>query len=198
MNKALVGVLLLASASSAGATGVDLSLSNETANLTVLLNPYGYAGVGSELGLGGFISEAGDNLLQASLMARGYHQSARSQYRLGAGLKAVYGELEIPEDVRIDGADTEQVGALGIGLEAGLLLAQSTNPVELVGEVFMAPSITSFTDAEQYLEFGARLQIDVIPTAKAYLGYRRLSFDTNDYDALRIDSGFHLGLKITF
>lgn len=206
MKKVLASVLLLATvstaASNAAATGIDLSLSNETANLAVVLNPYQfYAGDGSELVLGAFVSEAGDSLFQAALMARGYRQSAsgESQYRLGAGLKAVYGEVEIPDEIQIDGEDSEKVGALGIGIQAGVLLASSrNNPIELLGEAFMAPSISSFTDAERYIELGARLQIEVIPQAVTYLGYRRLSFDTNDYEALRLDSGFHLGLKVTF
>lgn len=200
MKKALAGFLLLVSTSSVGAAGLDLSLSNETANLAVLLNPYQFrAGGGSELVVGAFVNETGDNLIYSTLMARGKRQSGNSVYTVGAGFRAIYGELEIPEDIVIDGADTETVGALGLGMQAGVLLASSRHtPVELIGEAFMAPSIASFTDADRYTEFGARLQMEVIPQARAYLGYRRLSFDTNDYSALRIDSGFHLGLNISF
>ncbi len=200
MKNALAGVLMLACAANAGATGVDFSLSNETANVAVLLNPYQFqAGGGSELVLGGFVNESGDNLLHATLMARGKRQSKDSVYTLGAGFRAVYGELEIDEEIVINGADSEKVGALGIGIQAGLLLASSRHtPVELIGEAFIAPSITSFTDADKYTEIGARLQVEVIPQARAYLGYRRISFDTNDYIGVNVDSGFHLGLNVSF
>lgn len=200
MKRALAGVLMLASASSVGAAGVDLALSDETANLAVLFNPYQFnQGGGSELVLGGFVTESGDNLLRATMMARGKRQSGNSVYSLGAGFRMVYGELEIDEAIAIDGADAEKVGALGLGFQMGVLLASSRyTPIELIGEAFLAPSITSFTDAEQYSEIGARLQVEVIPQARAYLGYRRLSFDTNDYNGLRVDSGFHLGLNISF
>jgi len=200
MKKVLAGALLLASASGANAAGVDLSLSDEAANLLVLFNPYQrYSQGGSELAIGGFISEAGDNLLQLSLMAQSQRLAGGSLYRLGVGMKAVYGELEVPEEERIDGDDSEKVGALGIGIQAGMLLAASrNNPIEIVGEAFLAPSITSFTDAERYMELSARLQVTVIPQAQAYLGYRRLSFETNDYDSLQLDSGYHLGLKVSF
>ncbi len=200
MKKALAGVLMLAGASGAGAAGLDLALSNETANLAVLFNPYQFhAGGGSELVLGGFVNERGDNLLHATLMARGKRQTGNSVYSLGAGFRAIYGELDIDDEIVIEGADTETVGALGIGMQAGVLLASSRyTPVELIGEAFLAPSITSFTDADRYMEFGARLQVEVIPQARAYLGYRRMSFDTNDYDGLRIDSGFHFGLNVSF
>ena len=200
MNKALAGLVLLAAAPGASATGVDLALGNESANLAVLLNPYQlYAGGGSELALGAFTSEAGDRLAHVTLMAKGRRQTENSTTMLGAGIRAVYGELEIGEDIVVDEEDTEKVGAVGLGIQAGVLVSPSrSTPVEIIGEAFMAPSIASFTDAERYVELSARLQVEVIPQAKVYLGYRRLSFDTNDYESLDIDSGFHVGLQVTF
>ena len=201
MNKALAGLVLLAAAPGASATGVDLALGNESANLAVLLNPYQlYAGGGSELALGAFTSEAGDRLAHVTLMAKGRRQTESSTTMLGAGIRAVYGELEIAEEMLIDDEeDSEKVGAIGLGVQAGVLVSPSrSTPVEIIGEAFMAPSIASFTDAERYIELSARLQVEVIPQAKVYLGYRRLSFDTNDYDSLNIDSGFHVGLQVTF
>lgn len=205
MKKALAGLVLLAAAPAmaptpARATGVDLALGNTAASIAVLFNPYQfYAGGGSELALGAFTNEAGDRLAHATLLARGYRRSGNSQYSLGAGIKAVYGDLEIGDDLVIDDEDSEQVGALALGVQAGVLLSSSrSTPVEFIGEAFLAPSIASFTDAERYLELAARLQIEVIPQARVYLGYRRLTIDTNDYDSLNIDSGFHVGLKVTF
>ncbi len=114
-------------------------------------------------------------------------------------MRAIYGELEIDEDLVVDGEDSEKVGALALGVQGGVLLSPSrTNPIDFIAEAFMAPSIASFTDAERYLELSVRLQVEVIPQARVYLGYRRLSFDTNDYQSLNSDSGFHVGLKVAF
>ena len=201
MKRTLASIaLLLGTIGAAEASGLDLALSNETANLSVLLNPYPLnGGGGSELALGGFISEAGDNILHATLMARGYRQSATSQYNLAAGVKLVGGQVEIDENRVIDDEDNESVGALALGMQAGLLLASSQyNPMELSFEGFYAPSITSFSDAESYSEVAARFQIEVIPQARAYVGYRRMRFDTNDYNNVRLDRSVHVGLKITF
>ena len=201
MKKTLASIaLLLGTIGAAEASGLDLALSNETANLSVLLNPYPLnGGGGSELALGGFISEAGDNILHATLMARGYRQSATSQYNLAAGVKLVGGQVEIDENRVIDDEDNESVGALALGMQAGLLLASSQyNPMEVSFEGFYAPSITSFSDAESYSEVAARFQIEVIPQARAYVGYRRMRFDTNDYNNVRLDRSVHVGLKITF
>ena len=196
----LAGVCLLFGSFGAQATGLDFALSNETANIALLLNPpYQFNdGGGSELAIGGFISEQGDKLAHASLMARGYRQSNGTQYNLGAGMKAVVGDIAIPELGTSPETD-ESVGAVALGFQFGMLLASSQhNPIELSFEGFLAPSITSFADAERYSEIGARLQIDVIPQARAYIGYRRMRFDTNDFDDVRLDRSVHLGIKLTF
>lgn len=183
----------------AEAGGLDLALSNETANIQLLLNPYQfYQGGGSELAVGGFVSEEGDRLAHATLMARGYRQLDDQQYSVGAGMKLLGGDVAIPS-INGEPEQDEKVAALALGFQLGMLLASSKhNPIELAVEGFVAPSITSFSDAESYAEIGARIQIDVIPQARAYLGYRTMRFDTNDFDDVRLDQSVHLGIKLTF
>ncbi|MFK7852873.1 MAG: YfaZ family outer membrane protein [Granulosicoccus sp.] len=206
MKKALAGLFLLFGSTTVLASGLDLALSNETANLTFTLNPdplfYGsqaqeVAG-GSEIALGAFITEDGANILHATLLARGYRQSVNSQYQISAGMKLIGGEIKVEESRAAAGRE-ETVGALGLGFQAGLLLRQSPyNPVELSIEGFYAPSITSFTDAERYSEITTRLQVEVMPRARVYFGYRRLRFDTNDFDNVRLDRSAHFGMSISF
>ena len=200
MKKALAGLCLLVGSSGVQAYGLDFALSNETANLDVLFNPQSFQRVdGSELAVGGFISEAGDSLAHATLMARGHRRTENSMYNLGAGIKAIGGDIQIPDGAVADnGEDTESVGAVAIGFQVGLLFASRYNPMELSFAAFLAPSITSFSDAERYSEFSTRLQIEVIPQAQAYIGYRRIRFDTNDYDSVGIDRSVHLGIKLNF
>jgi len=183
----------------AEAGGLDVALSNETANIQLLLNPYQfYQGGGSELAVGGFISEQGDRLAHATLMARGFRQVDGQQYSVGAGMKAIGGDVAIPA-IGAEAETEESVGAVALGFQLGMLLASGKhNPIELAFEGFLAPSITSFADAERYAEIGARIQIDVIPQARAYVGYRRMRFDTNDYDDVRLDRSVHVGIKLTF
>ncbi len=200
MRKIVAALCLLLGSFSANAGGLDIALSNETANLSVLLNPYQQfirAG-GTELGVGGFISEQGDRLAHATLMARGFRQSDSGQYNLGAGVKLLGGDVTIPASVTGVKQD-EAVGALALGMQFGLLLASSRhNPIEVMFEGFMAPSITSFSDAERFSELSARLQIEVIPQARAYIGYRRMRFDTDDFRDVQLDRSVHMGIKLTF
>jgi len=181
------------------AGGLDIALSNETANLSFLLNPpYHFNdGGGSELAFGGFISEQGDKLGHVSLMARGYRHANGTSYSLGTGMKALAGDIAIE---LTDEPNTEEaVGAVALGFQFGVLLASSQhNPIELAVEAFHAPSITSFSDAERYTEYGARLQVDVIPQARAYIGYRRMLFETNDFAKVNLDRSVHIGMKLTF
>lgn len=211
MNKPLAGLApllagpMIALASvPAAAGGLDLALSDETANIAVLLNARRISdGEGSELTVGGFINETGDSLVHASLMARGRSQLPRSQYLLAAGFKVIGGEVEIdderlPAEAATTAESSERVGAVALGFQAGLLLSPSRNPVEVSLEGFVAPSITSFSDAERFSELVARLQVEIIPQASAYVGFRRMRFDTEDYEGIRVDDSGHVGLKISF
>ena len=79
-----------------------------------------------------------------------------------------------------------------------LLGFANTSPIDFTLEGFYAPGIASFNDAESYTELAARLQIEVIGQARAYIGYRRLTFETNDFGDQRLDRGVHIGMNITF
>lgn len=202
MKKALLGLCLLFGSSGVHAYGLDFALSNETANVDLLLNPLSlYERIdGAGLAVGGFVSEDGDSLVHGTLMARGYRQTETTLYNLGVGIKAIAGDIDIPDEAVLPSAegDSESVSAVAMGLQFGTYLTTKNNPVELRFAGFMAPSITSFSDAERYTEFNVRLQVGVIPSANAYVGYRRMRFDTNDYNNVRLDRSIHLGINLTF
>ena len=205
MKKILASAALLIAVSPVWAGGVDLALSNETANLNVTLNrdPF-YAAQdstqdgGAEIAVGGFISEVGDRLVHATLLARGIRQTVKSQYQISAGMKLVGGQIEVGDD-REKSSDSETVGALALGFQVGfLLLPSEQNPVELSVEGFYAPNITSFSDAERFGEVSAKLQVEIMPRARAYIGYRRMRFDTDDFKNIPLDRSVHVGLNIAF
>ena len=204
MNKVLAGLILLIGSTQVVAGGLDIALSNDTANISLTLSQdpllrknSRYGDGGAELSVGGFISEAGDNVLHATFMARGIQQSQLSQYNISAGIKVIAGEIEVGTPIA-GVTETESVGALALGFQAGLVMPSTYNPVELSFAGFYAPSITSFSDAERYGELTARLQVEIMPRARAYIGYRRMLFDTNDADNVRLDHNAHFGLSISF
>lgn len=206
MRKLIAAMVLLAApASGSWAGALDLSLSNDTANLVYILSedPLNRErrvrqNGGSELGIGVFFNELSDNLLHATLLARGYRTAPSSQYQVSAGMKLLGGEISFVDE----GAGNERgetVGALALGFQAGLLLKSAVhNPVDISFEGFYAPSITSFGDAERYGEVSVRLQIEVMTRARAYIGYRRIRFDTSNFENITLDRNAHFGLSISF
>lgn len=209
----LAGVLMLAGSFNVSAAGLDLALSDDTAYLSLLLNPFvSYSGGecqtsnpsqncdgGTELALGVMTTEVGDRLLQASLMARSARVSGDSFYDIAAGIKAIGGEIDYTERLDSPAIRDETVGALALGMQIGTILFRSpNNPVDMSASIFYAPSITSFAKADHYLEYGAQIQIEVIPSARAYLGYRHLEFQTDGYSDVEVDSNMHIGLRISF
>ncbi len=205
MKKLIAAAILLTAPATLWAAALDLSLSNETANLVYVFNEdplnrsrlQGESG-GSEISLGLFFNEASDNIVHGTLLARGYRESRSSQYQISAGMRLLGGNISVIND-QIQEEDSETVGALALGFQAGLLLKPGNfNPVDLTFEGFYAPSITSFSDAERYGEVAVRLQVDIMTRARAYIGYRRIRFDTNDFENVTLDRSAHVGLSISF
>ena len=197
--------LLIAPVSTSWAGALDLSLSDQSANLIYVLsedplnrNRASFGSGGTELGLGVFFNEDNDNLFHASLTARGYQTLRVSQYQFGAAVKLVGGDFTAL-DADTNEEQNQTVGALALGFQAGLLLRpRNFNPVDLSIEGYYAPSISSFADAERYTEFTGRLQIEIIPSARAFVGYRLIRIDTEQFTDNRLDSNAHFGISLSF
>ena len=200
-----MAVLLIAPASTSWAGALDLSLSNQSANAVYVLsgdpfdrNRTRFGNGGMELGLGVFFNEDNDNLYHVSLTARGYQTGRASQYQVGAAIKLVGGEFTAVDD-ETNEEQNQTVGAFALGFQAGLLLRpRNFNPVDLTFEGFHAPSITSFGDAERYSELSVRLQLEIIPSARAFVGYRLIRVDTEDFNDNRLDRNAHFGISLSF
>ena len=200
-----MAVLLIAPASTSWAGALDLSLSNQSANLVYILsedplnrNRTRFGNGGTELGLGAFINEDDDSLFHVSLTARGYQTGRVSQYQFGAAVKLVGGDFTAVDE-ETNEEQNQTVGALALGFQAGLLIRpRNFNPVDLSFEGYYAPSITSFADAERYSELSARLQLEIIPSARAFVGYRLIRIDTEDFTDNRLDRNAHFGISLSF
>ena len=47
-------------------------------------------------------------------------------------------------------------------------------------------------------EYSARLQVEVVRSARAYLGFRQVRVDVDDVGKVDVDDNFHLGISIDF
>ncbi|MBI3187038.1 MAG: hypothetical protein HYZ31_04075 [Gammaproteobacteria bacterium] len=177
--------------SQANAAGVDIKLGNEAAEFTYLTksSTFGYGGL--DIGMGVFFNETDDLQLNVSGMVTGNSAGNNRSWKFGVGAKLSYASLD-------DTTPDADVGALAIGLQVRYVIPSST-PVAFLGEVFVAPSITSFSDAERYLEYRLAIELEVTPSARAYLGYRQMEYElTGGYDYDEMDGSGHVGVRFDF
>jgi len=173
----------------AGAAGFDFKLGNEAAELTYLTksSTFGYGGL--DIGMGLFFNETDDMQLNLSGIVTGSSAGNNRALKFGVGAKLSMASLDLIN---------EDVGALAIGMQVRYVIPSST-PVAFLAEGFIAPSITSFSGAERYNEYRFAIELEVTPSARAYLGYRYMDYElegiSNEYE---MDSSGHLGVRFDF
>ncbi len=150
------------------ANGLELSLSDDIAEI-------GYIGETDALGMGrgqvfGSVLFNNDDDIIGSVGLRSINRVSPSLNAF-VGVKGYAGKLD-----DID----QEIGAIGIGAGVGVGLA-SQIPLQVVGSVHWAPSILSFADADGVQEFEVRLEGQLTPTAAAFIGYRWLEIELDDW-----------------
>ncbi|GGY43483.1 hypothetical protein GCM10011297_15380 [Bacterioplanes sanyensis] len=180
----LAALLLLLSPLAAQAGGsLDLSLSDHTARLA-----YDATQMGSGLHIGAaFQHDADDgNMLTLGLHAVDARQNSSNLY-IGLGMNAYL----------YDGHDDDGA-ALGVGgFFRYRFPAQPDVSVAAYG--YYAPPVVSFSETENMIDSDVRLQYAIIPTARAYVGYRYTGIRIEDVDdRLELGEGFHFGFKFDF
>lgn len=190
--------------SSGRALGLDLAFSDESANLEVLspLRRFTRGKAGGTLeskglsSLGFFFNELDDVVGHIKLVAVGNQAVTRIPYQLEFGLKGYLGRVK---------QDDTDVGAIAIG---GAIKIQNpfsrrpvkavNNPIDLKVEGFFTPGITTFGDTDSLLEINARLSVEIVPAAKAFIGYRLLEVENESAATLELDDNIHFGFRAQF
>lgn len=120
---------------------------------------------------------------------------SRSGLTLGLGVKANYTKADSA------GKDYDFV-SIPLGVEAGYKLpVNSIVPLYLGGSVYYAPEVLSMNDADNFLEYRANFDIEVIENGRITVGYR--SIDTN-YDIhgttknINYNRSAYVGFKFQF
>lgn len=168
--------------------GFDLSLSDETAYPRFLTDSSSLGYGGADIGAGAFFNEEDDWLLTGNMLVTN-NPGSDNPWQFGAGAKAYYGEVDTFDD---------DVGALAIG---GLVryTVPAETPIGLVAEGYAAPGITSFGEADDFHELNLRAEVEIVPSTRAYVGYRWLESDLDgpgrDYE---LDDNIHVGIRVFF
>lgn len=188
MIKRFMGVVGLALFSTGvHANGFDISLSDETANVVYLTDSGSFGYGGADVGFGLFWNENDDYVGHANILVTGNPQSGNN-FQFGVGAKGFAGNVDGPD---------EDIAAIGIGgLVRYVIPAQTPMGVSLEG--YWAPDVTSFSDTKSLKEVTARFEIEVMPSARGYVGYRLLEPELDNAGDVEIDDELHVGIRFTF
>lgn len=194
LKQAFPFFLLALFSSQSHAAGIDIRLSSETAEATFLTQNATFGYGGADIGLGIFANENDDIFVNGSILVSGSGTGDVRALHFGVGGKLYAGRID---DLPVPG-DSINGGALAIGGHLRYVFPAST-PLAVLGEVFWAPSVTSFSDFDRILEYRVALEVEVTPSARAYIGYRKLEVELDqtgrDYEA---DDNAHIGVRFAF
>jgi hypothetical protein len=168
------------------AAGVDISVSDQTANFVFLLDSSSLGYGGADIGIGGFYNENKDWVATGNLLVTS-NPGSGNPWQIGVGTKAYYADLDIDESA----------SAIALG---GVLryVIPSETPMGVAFEGYTAPSVTSFGDTERFHEAMARFEVEVVPSTRGYVGYRWMETRLEDIGKYRLDDEFHIGIRVFF
>jgi len=112
-------------------------------------------------------------------------------FSVGVGIKGISAKVSGNSNT----AKTTAAMALGGFLRYS---PPATPRLGVVGQIYLSPNITTFGDADRYVEATIRGEYEVIPAAVVYLGYRRIGFGIKNSAYAVLDEGGFLGVRLSF
>jgi hypothetical protein len=147
---------------------------------------------GNRLGAGLLFSKDNDIVLSGQLMAPGVLDQINivpDYLTLSVGGKVVAGLLADPDD--------DVVGIMP-GAEARWLIPLFGLQTWVVGNIFYAPDILTFGDADDILDFSVNYEVQFLENTAGFAGYRLLSFDRDSGGEDDIVDTLQVGVRFTF
>lgn len=192
LRKAFIVSTLLLYFNNVSAGAIDFRVGGDMAELSYLtqMSSFGYGG--ADIGFGGMINENDDFLANASILVSGSNAGDVQGLHFGVGAKGYFGMLDGP-----NGALDADGGAIAIGAQTRYVFSGAM-PFAILGEVYYAPEVTSVSDFDELLEYRLAFELEVTPSARAYVGYRNIevtAFDNIEYEA---DDDAHIGVRFEF
>jgi len=191
LRKVLFSLMVMVPLTQASATGLDFRLGSKTAEIVILSQSSTFGYGGADIGYGFFFNENHDYMASGSMLVSGSSSGDVRALHFGVGAKLYAGTLNTEPD-NLNG------GALAIGGQVRYVFPAST-PLAILGEVYAAPSVTSVSDFEGVTEYRVALELEVTPSARAYIGYRQLKVDLGGPGPkYKLDDKAHVGVRFTF
>lgn len=181
----LMIVLGIMSVTSAYAQEIDLTLSDNSAQFRYIQhanNSYGH----SEIDAGFLYTDSNDFLIMLGVLAEGEAGAGSPGLHAGIGVKAFSAN-----------ADAYDLFAVAVGGELRYS-PPSISRLGIRGQLYHAPGIVTFMDAEDFTYSAISIEYEVLQQATVYLGYRSVKSDLQGPGRSTIDDDTHIGLRLLF
>ena len=192
LRKALIITAALIPFNNVSAGAIDFRVGSDMAELSFLTQASSFGYGGADIGFGALINEYNDVVASGSILVSGSSAGSVNGLHFGVGAKAYVGTLDGPKGlVDVDGA------AIAIGARIRYVFSSAT-PVAVLGEAYFAPEVTSMAEFDGLLEYRLALELEITPSARAYLGYRNLEVTFNERIDYEVDDSAHIGVRFEF
>jgi len=189
LRNILIAALFTAGPGLATAQGMDINLGNKSASFRYNAFVGGSTFGRTELNFGFLYNSDKNRYGDVGLLVVDQAGSKAPGLEVGIGPKVMF----------LWDNDRDAKGAV-IALGGRLnYKPQKLNRLRAGLEGYYAPNITSFIDSKSAYYLEARLGYEVLPTATAYIGYRRIYGSFNkDYGSGTLDNTGMLGIQFRF
>ncbi len=184
LRKALIITALLLPLNNASAGAIDFRLGSDMAELTFLTQTASFGYGGADIGFGALINEHNDVIANGSILVSGSSAGDVKALHFGVGAKVYAGTLDGPSgNLDVDG------GAVALGAKIRYVFPGNA-PLAVLGELYYAPEVTSISDFAGVQEYRLALELEVTPSARAYVGYRKLEVELDNGFDYEVDDDF--------
>lgn len=196
LRKALIVTTLLVPFSNVSAGAIDFRVGQDMAELTFFTQNASFGYGGADIGIGVLFNEYNDVIANGSILVSGSSAGDVKALHFGVGAKIYAGDINGPDAAPVD----IQGGAVAIGGQIRYVFPGST-PFAVLGEIFFAPEVTSISEWDRMLEYRVALELEITPSARAYVGYRVMEVE---FDALGskvgydVDDSANIGVRFEF
>ncbi len=193
LRKALITTALLLPFNQVSANAIDFRVGGDAAEMTFLTQASSFGYGGADIGFSALINEDNDIIATASILVSGSSAGDVKGLHFGVGAKAYAGAIDGPGPNELD----VNGGAIAIGARMRYVFPGSA-PFAILGEAFFAPEVTSISDFDGLVEYRLALELEVTPSARAYIGYRMLEVEFNRNVDFEVDDSAHVGVRFEF
>ncbi len=172
------------------ADDLDIQLSNKSARFVYAAEVFGGEFGPTDLELGGYFNEDKDKLFHLGLLVR--NDTLDNPLSIGIGTRLYYGDVG-----NHAGQTPAKATVITIGGEL-LYVPDAFNGFGVGFYYYVAPSVTSFQDADGFTEYGGVVNYAITEQASFYVGYRKIEVEIESGSDIEVDAGLIYGFNLRF